>query len=513
MVLVLDVPVGEKIAAEPPEKSDHAETSPDRKKHFYILKRMGDYLQKDLLHTCYSIACMLSFHTSHKLATQVKLGVEVAVVAPIIYAGLVFFILFNDYAAARAALTAVAAFAPIWLPFFLLKYFWIYWIHYVRYKFWFAQETVLLEIQLPPQVDKSPLAMELFLTALWNNGGEVTFIKRMWQGIFRQVWTLEISSMEGSVNFYIHMRKAIRAVVEARLYGQYPEAQVREVEDYTRKIPFNIEEYDMWGCEYRKGDPQALPIKTYVDYGLDKDPKEEFKVDPITSVLEPFAAMGKGEYLWFQIVLKAYKKDEWYGFYLNKTAYLDSFKKGLSDIMAEASKRAANLIQGHDEKAEAARAQAAARGLTLLTPGEKIKVEAMERAKGKLLFECGMRFLYIAKKEAFNPSKIAVGPRFFDPFRSNELNLINPARWMATLDYPWQDFHNIRRNMFKKRLYFLFQNRAYFYVPLDQAPVYLNVEELASIWHFPSSGVKTPGLNRVSSKLSEAPPDIPSLPV
>jgi hypothetical protein len=456
---------------------------------------------------------MLSYHTAHALTEKVKLGIEVAVVAPIVYFGLVLFVLFNDIAAAQATITVLAALSPIWLPFFLLKYFWIYWIHYIRFRFWFAQDMVLLEIQLPPQVDKSPLSMELFLTALWNSGGEVTFIKRMWQGIFRPVWTLEIASMEGKVNFYIHMRRNMRTIVEARLYGQFPEAQVREVEDYTRQIPFNIDEYDMWGCEYRKAEADALPIKTYVDYGLDKDPDEEYRVDPISSVLEPFAAMGKDEYLWFQIVLKAYKKDEWYGFYLKNSAYKDSFNKKLGDIMKEASDRAASLIAGHDEKAENARAQAAARGLTLLTPGEKTKVEAMERAKGKLLFECGMRFMYLAKKEVFNPAKIAVGPRFFDPFKSNELNGINPARWMAMLDYPWQDFHNIRRNMFKKKLYFLYQNRAYFYVPMDQAPVYLNTEELATIWHFPSSGVKTPGLNRVASKLSDAPPDIPSLPV
>jgi hypothetical protein len=419
---------------------------------------------------CYSIARMLSFHAAEKLSQKIKLGIEVAVIAPIVFLGLVSFVLFTDPQAARATMTAIAALSPLWLPLFLLKYFWIYWIHYVRYKFWFSQEMVLLEIQLPPQVEKSPLSMELFLTALWNSGGEVTFIKRMWQGVFRAVWSLEIASMEGRVNFYIHMRKAMRTVVEARLYGQFPEAQVREVEDYTRQVPFNIDEYEMWGCEYKKGDPQALPIKTYVDYGLDKD--------------------------------------EWYGFYLNRDSFTEGFKKGLSDIMAAAAKRAGALVSDPNAKA-----QAEARGLTLLTPGERTKVEAMEKAKAKLIFECGIRTIYFAKKEAFQGGKIGVLPRFFDPYRSNELNYINPARWMASLDYPWQDFRNIRRNMFKKKLYFLYQNRAYFYVPMDQAPVFLNVEELASIWHFPSASVKTPGLNRVASKLSEAPPDLPSLPV
>jgi hypothetical protein len=451
---------------------------------------------------------MLSYHAAHELTQKVKFGIELALVAPILYLGLIVFVFTNDPAAVSAVFTALAATSPLWLPFFLFKYFWITWMHYVRYKFWFAQEMVLLEIQLPGEVTKSPKAMELFITALWNSSGEVTFIKRLWEGTFRPIWSLEISSNEGQVNFYIHMRKGLRSVVEARLYGQFPEAQVREVEDYTRKVHFNLEEYELWGAEFKKGEPQALPIKTYIDYGLDKDPDEEFKVDPISNTLEYLASMGKGEYLWFQIIMKARKKDEWYGFYDNKNdAYKDGFKKGLKAIMAAAAERAGSLV-----KDEAAKAQAAARGLTLLTPGEKLKVEAMEHSIEKLIFECGMRGIYMAKKENFRGSNIPGIPRFFDPFRSNELNAINPARWMASLDYPWQDFKNIRRNAFKKKLFFLFQNRAYFYVPIDQAPMFMTVEELATIWHFPSSGIRTPGLNRVASKRSEAPPDLPELP-
>jgi hypothetical protein len=451
---------------------------------------------------------MLSFHAAEELSKKVKFGIELAFIAPVLYLGLLSYVIFDDPAAAHAGLTAIAALSPIWLPLFLLRYFWIYWMHYIRYKFWFGQEMVLLQIQLPAEVTKSPLAMELFLSSMWNSGGEVTFLKRLWDGAFRPIWSLEIASMEGQVNFYIHMRKGLRSNIEARLYGQFPEAQVREVDDYTRKVPFNLEEYDLWAAEFKKNDPQALPIKSYIDYGLDKDPDEEFKIDPITNLLEAFASMGKDEYFWFQIVAKARKKDEWYGFYDNKhDAYKDSFKKGLADIMAGAAKRAGALV--HDE---AGKAQAEARGLTLLTGGEKLKVEAMERAVGKLTFEVGLRAMYLAKKEAFRGTNIAYIPRFFDPFRSNDLNAINPTRWMASLDFPWQDFHNIRRNGMKKKIFWLFQNRAYFYVPIDQAPVFLSIEELATIWHFPSSAVRTPGLNRVASKRSEAPVDLPTLP-
>ena len=135
---------------------------------------------------------MLSYRAAHELTQKVKFGVQLAVLAPIIFLGLVVFVLSNDPTAAQATFTALAATSPLWLPFFLLKYFWIYWMHYIRYKFWFSQETVLLEIQLPAEVTRNPKAMELVLTAMWNSGGEVTFIKRIWEGSFRPIWSLEI---------------------------------------------------------------------------------------------------------------------------------------------------------------------------------------------------------------------------------------------------------------------------------------------------------------------------------
>ncbi len=100
--------------------------------------------------------------------------------------------------------------------------------------------------------------------------------------------------MKGRIGFYIHLRSSFKDVVEARLYGQFPEAKITQVEDYARKIPFNTDDYKLWGCEFRKTGPGALPIKTYVDYELNKDTdKPETKVDPMTNMLELFSTAKK----------------------------------------------------------------------------------------------------------------------------------------------------------------------------------------------------------------------------
>ena len=80
---------------------------------------------------------------------------------------------------------------------------------------------------------------------------------------------------------------------------------------------------------------------------------------------------------------------------------------------------------------------------------------------------------------------------------------------MSYFDYPWQDWGFIRRSIEKRNLFNNYRHRAYFFVPLDQAPVFMTTEEIATLWHLPSSVVKTPSLDRVPSRRAEAPPNLP----
>ncbi|HEV7449719.1 MAG TPA: hypothetical protein VGP13_04255, partial [Candidatus Paceibacterota bacterium] len=305
----------------------------------------------------------------------------------------------SDPEAVSGTLAMVVAISPVWLPIYLGRFFWTTWIHYIRYIFWFSQAHVLLEVQLPPEVEKSPLAMELFLTGIWNAGGEGTFIARFWEGKFRAIFSLEIVSNEGQVKFYIHCRKGWRNVLEAKLYGQYPEAKITEADDYVAKLPFNTDEYSLWGTEFSKTDnPQALPVKTYIDYALDKSPdKPETSVDPLSNLVEFLGQIGKGEYIWLQIIMKARKKDEWYGIYLSGDTWKDSAVAGIKKITENAIKRGQGLLED-----EAEQKKVASRGAMLLTGGERLQVEAIERQLTKNLFECGIRGIYLGKNEHFN---------------------------------------------------------------------------------------------------------------
>ena len=397
----------------------------------------------------------------------------------------------------------VVALSPVWLPIYLFVFFWSSWIHYIRLLFWFEQKHILLHIELPPEVSKSPLAMEVFLAAIYQTGSEGDFVSRIWKGKVRAHWALELVGNEGRVDYYLYMRESWRNVLEAKLYGQFPEAKVTLVDDYVNKVRFDPDTHGMWGTEFKKSEV-AMPIRTYIDYGLDKNTDTpEVQVDPITNVLEHMSSMGPGEHLWLQFVIRAHKKDEWYGFYLSKDPYEEGAKNKLKEITKGAIERAQELTEDKDEKKKVG-----TRGSTLLSPGEREQVEAIERSKSKSLFDVGIRGLYIAE-DKFNGVNIANLLTILNPLRYPGYASFSPTRGQSIFTYAWQDWGGIRETKVKKNLFFQYKHRAYFAAPYDQTPSYMTTEELATLWHFPNSMVKTPGLSRVPSRRSEAPPNLP----
>lgn len=458
---------------------------------------------------------------SHATAEKVNKWIDGWKLEPPLFATawlllLVMFAAAIDQDGLEGTLAAITLLSPVWLPLYLGTILWIVWIHYVRFLFWFGDKKIVLEIQLPPEIEKSPLAMEVVFNGIWNNGGETTFIDRFWRGKFRPVWSFEIASNEGRINYYIHTRAAWKDFIETRIYGQFPEARVTVVPDYVSHVNFNLEEYDLWGTEYKKTQAQAAPIKTYYSYDLDKNTDvPEIKVDPLTNIFEIMNNMGKDQYMWLQFIVKARKYDEWYGIYKNtdpkgKTdTYKVEARQAIKDVIAEAAERARDIARDTIGLKDEQLAQAAGRGMNMLTEEERAKVEAIDKQMDKPVFESGVRMIYISKRDKFFGLTGAVGFRFFESFRSDFNELRGGRHLVGNFDYPWEDFHEIRKNMVKRNLFFFFKHRAYFYVPYEQAPVMLTTEEMASLWHFPGSAVRTPGLDRVPSRRAEAPSNLP----
>src|SRR3989344_6069173 len=363
---------------------------------------------------------------------------------------------------------------------------WKLWVHYIRQDFISGIDFVLLEIIPPRDVERNPKAMELFITnALYHwsmKGGKESY----WQGAVWFWFSLELVSLEGQVHFYIRTPSRIRSLIETQMYAQYPQAQVKVVEDYTLAVdkitPSSA--WNAWGCEFGLLKPEAYPIKTYIDFGLDKDPKEEYKIDPISPIIEFFGSLGKGEQAWMQVIITLARIE------VRVPSFLDRV------------------------------------------------VKAMSAKTGKLGFETGIRIMYLAKKEVYpvgsrtnNSRNIRLIFRQYTTPDSNGLNRINSAQADAYGGIFTLPPHKIMR--LANRMLHEYRERSFFHLPLrhhlfNNHKIYLhwpisrlfmaykhpetfvlNTEELATLWHFPGQILKVPTLTRIESKEASPPPNLP----
>ncbi len=408
---------------------------------------------------------------------------------------------------------------------------WIWWVHYIQEDFISGIDFVLLEIIPPRDVLRSPKAMELFLVNALYHHSTKGGLEEYWQGAVWFWFSLEIASIEGQVHFYIRTPTRVRGLIETQMYAQYPQAQIRAVEDYTLAVDEITPEsaWNGWGCEFGLKKPEAYPIKTYVDFGLDKDPKEEFKVDPISSVIELFSSMQKGEQMWMQIVVTPSKKmwhthGTWFGHH---------------DWVEESQVQIKEFLKPYTSVRELADQPGKFSREVRIPDFYKNAVKSMTDKTSKLGFETGIRVYYVAKKEAFNMSSrrnLRLAFRQYAKPDCNEFDRINSSQgdrysgiFLASKETVML-LANRMLNDYRERIFFhlsmrhkIFSQRNWHWPIQDvftldaiikayvaHQTFVLNVEEIATLWHFPGQILKVPTLERIESKEASPPTNLPT---
>jgi len=379
--------------------------------------------------------------------------------------------------------------SPILILAVLVFVCWNLWLSYKRFDFIVKQERVLLELKIPKEIKKTPIAMELVLNALHQTSGEGSWFDRNIKGKSRAWFSLEIASFEGDVKFFVWTQKAFKNLVESYFYAQYPNLEIYEVPDYTQFVSLNFDTMSMWGTEFvTTNKVDAYPIKTYVDYGLDKlGLKEDEITDPITPLIEFLGSIGTGEQLWLQILVRAHKggKSGW---------EKEDWKK-----LAEKEKETL-LLKLKPEEGYFPR---------MTTKGEQDIIASIERNVDKVAFDCGIRFIYLTEKDKFNGINAPGIVGSFKQYNSEWRNGFKPSN-LTGFDYPWQDYKNIRLNKKKKDIFDEYKRRAYFYYPhKNKKQFVLSSEELATIFHLPGGVSQTPTFSRITSKKAVPPTNLP----
>jgi hypothetical protein len=348
-----------------------------------------------------------------------------------------------------------------------------------------SKEHVLFSISVPKENEKTPEAAESLFAALH---GIYKTAEELSPGESQEHISFEIVAHGEEIRFFCYAPKYLQDFVEGQIYAQYPEVEIREVNDYAQA---HINEVFL---ETGETNPQAGKSTVNSELALTKEEFyplktfENFDVDPLASITGVLGKIKDEEDVWIQILVRP-QDDSWQ----NKgIAYADAIKNGkdpnqtLFGILKKAVKAGLkDLIRittnpeaeagGGDEEVELSGPVSAA-------------VEGIEEKVTKLGFETKIRLVASGpdKIQARNRLQSVVGA--FKQYNTNNMNgfISSPIKYDDRLEL----------EQYQKRL---FVEKGYI----------LNIEELASIFHLPNISVKTPNMVWAGSKKGEAPIKLP----
>ena len=387
----------------------------------------------------------------------------------------------------------------------LFAIFILRWSDYIGKKFALSQGRVTYRIKLPPEVQKSPEAMEFVLNQIWNK----QTVDNLWQayidGKRPLPYGLEIVSIGGDIRFYmnVYRKKVVEALLPA-LYSQYPGVEIiEEPVDYAAEVPVGDPNWEVFSLHHNKKEDVYAPIKTYIDFKLDTMPKEEEKIDPITPLLERLADVSPNERLYYQFLITSFRKSS----FANGNFW--SFG-GSSDWSAEARARVDEIMQRDPKtKAPVGSGETDFEGTPRITPGERSLIEALERNAEKYCYQTGIRVFYMAKKGHFRSGILNPSNRVLAQWDMVGRATIG-VKWRTDFNYKWfSDPFGTRIAAAKEQEHREYKMRLFVPKNMGDNPKYFTTEEIASIFHLPGSVALTPTLERVPSTRSQAPSNLP----
>ena len=415
--------------------------------------------------------------------------------------------------------------AVIWAPVVLMYTGFELWHHFVTERFVLGMTWTLFEIEVPRDVEKSPMAMELIFTNAMYHASQKGLWEIWIQGAPHFWFSLEIAGFNGEVHFYIRSPSRIRDLVETQVYAQYPQAKVKEVEDYTLAVPFDAPNNDwfVWGAEWKLLNHDALPIRTYKDYGLDEpSDKETLKIDPLTPTIEYLGALKRGQQVWIQHVIRPSLKS-----YHGHGHGAPKHHGWVDEAQAEMDRMLEPYRQYRLQEGGPKMGQYASEVRPPRTVEEKM--EKIREKIAKLGFDVGIRVVCVADAryntvEEFNGLRRSVRLIFrqYNAPDSNSLVRINATQF----DSPFADPTGLAIWKLKNRMLNWYRLRIFYHPPLWYSFDYgatitsftgakplvisvMNVEEIATFFHFPGQVSQAPSFKRVESRVAKPPSNLP----
>ncbi len=407
-----------------------------------------------------------------------------------------------------------------WIVLVLAIGFGIWWLYldYIQGRFIMNTKYVLLAIDVPKENEQTPKAVEHLFSHFHGIHKNPNFFEKYRDGYVQPTITVELISLGGFIQFIIRAPIPQRDLVEAAIYAQYPNAEISEVEDYVDQFAakFPNDEYDMWGAEMTLTAPEYYPIRTYPSW---EHSLTQTFLDPLASTLEMMGRLQSSEQIWLQLVLRPNADNKWRQKGLdaiNKIIGLKSAKKKNAGLAAMFTEAPANLALGTWETITR----------TLFDPGEtstktkndneppsmmmhlpsnvKNVIEAIGMKISKIGFDVKFRTLYFGSVDVFSKARVSAITGALKQFNTLDLNGFKPDSKMKTS----RDFFFVQRRVanLKRRILWGYKYRS---IWRGRKVFVLNIEELASLWHFPVLTVKAPQVKKQEAKRGEPPVALP----
>ena len=345
-----------------------------------------------------------------------------------------------------------------------------------------VEDGTLLVIKVPKENEQTPLAAEMFFSALHGLLQE--------EGEDVGVFSFEIVGSSEGVFFYTYVPTRFRRFIESQIYAQYPTAEIDESEDYTRAV--GERGLVIRGTELVLEKEYYYPIKSFPD----------FEVDPLAAITSSLEDLLVDQQVWFQMVIRplpegwqesGYRKiDE---LRTGKELNTDPLLKQLAEILSVKSLRfildiLAGLLQQPSVYMQE-RTEESQKSEYEMTEEAKAEIESIKKKLSLLGFEINIRVIGVGTDEESAIQEAEAFVAAFKQFSAGELNSF------------------IRSGFIKEAETLL----AHYQQRMSSADVgssfILNTEELASVYHLPNVSVATPNIDYILSKKGEPPLNLP----
>lgn len=413
-------------------------------------------------------------------------------------------------------------FGYVWwivIPLALAFYQWDLWVAGNKQAAKKKIKWVVLEMRIPKENLRSPKAMEqVFATLHTTYSGAIGWWDENIKGKAEGTMSFEMVGRNGAVYFYMRIPADHRNLVEAAIFGQYPHAELSIVDDYVDLMPTVLpnQVYDVWGTDLVLDKDSAYPIKTYSYF---EEKEEEQRLDPLSVILETMSKLQGDEAIWLQYVIKPTGE---------KT---NEYKKKGQEIVDKMLGREVKVVVelgvgGHlwawiknffvAFYAEPAwpeapkKAESTPKTIASLSFTEKEVLEGIEGKISKMCYEVTIRMVYIDRQELFNKSYTGAlmgaykqfGSHHINSFKGNKDTSIAPPKGFKVWLFPnWKRHQEYLK---KRAMYDSYKGRGM----IKKAPVF-SVEELATLYHVPTSLVGAPSMRRIEAKKGEPPENLP----